>query len=74
MPPDSIALLLRVQAAGIIRSSFWRDAPGWSLQQNGDLMMLAVWSLNNNATLSGGTNYLMLSNAPGIQFYRLNHP
>ena len=53
---------------------FWRDVPGWSLQQNGDLMMPAAWSLNDNAMLSGGTNYLMLSNAPGTQFYRLNHP
>jgi hypothetical protein len=53
---------------------FWQNVAGWSLQENSDLLLPGNWIDNTNAVLSGGTNYLMLTNAPGNEFYRLTHP
>ena len=53
----------------------WQDVSGWSLIQNGNLTTpVASWSANNSATLTGGTNYLMLTNPSDNLFFRLKHP
>lgn len=52
---------------------FWQDVTGWGLRQNSDLLQ-NVWDANTNATLTAGTNYLMVPNPTGNEFYRLAHP
>ena len=66
---------LNISHSGSTVTVYWQDVSGWSLIQNGNLTTpVASWSANNTATLTGGTNYLTLTNPPGNLFYRLTHP
>src|SRR5580658_6047034 len=56
---------LNVSHNGNVVTVFWLDTPGWTLQQNGNLATPLSWSLNSNAVLAGGTNYLNLTNPAG---------
>ena len=54
---------------------FWQNVSGWNLIQNGNLATpVASWSASTSPTLTGGTNYLTLTNPPGNRFFRLTHP
>ena len=53
---------------------YWQNIPGWNLQSNNNLATPASWAYNAGAILNGSTNYLMLTNPPGNQFYRLSNP
>ena len=66
---------LYIGGSGSTVTVYWQNVSGWSLIQNGNLTTpVASWSANNTATLTGGTNYLTLTNPPGNLFYRLTHP
>jgi hypothetical protein len=54
---------------------FWQDVTGWSLIQGTNLTTpVASWSPSSSPTLTGGTNYLILTNPAGNLFFRLRHP
>ena len=70
----SLPPALNITGDNALVTVFWQNVTGWNLQQNGDLRVPAGWLYNSNATLIGVTNYLMLTNPPGNQFYRLRNP
>ena len=65
---------LKISQAGNVVTVYWQNVSGWNLQQNGNLTTPAGWSANNSATLTGGTNYLNLTNPAGNLFFRLKNP
>ena len=65
---------LNISRAGNVITVYWQDVSPWKLQQNNNLTTPLAWSLNSNATLTGGTNYLSLTNPPGNLFFRLTSP
>ena len=65
---------LFIVSTGHTVTIFWEDAPGWSLQQNGNPASPASWSASSGSSIVNGTNYLTFSNPSGNQFFRLFHP
>ena len=72
--PTPGAPTLSISRHGNVVTVYWQDASGWNLQQNGNLAIPAGWSANGSAVLTGGTNYLNLTNATGNVFFRLKNP
>lgn len=62
---------LNISRAGNVVTVYWQDVSPWKLQQNNNLTTPAGWSVNSSATLTGGTNYLSLTNPSGNLFFRL---
>jgi hypothetical protein len=53
----------------------WQNVSGWNLVQAGNLTTpIASWSASSSPTLTGGTNYLNLTNPTGNLFFRLKNP
>ena len=71
--PGSVPPPLYIRQAGNVATVYWQNVSGWNLQQSASLAPSANWVDNSGAILSAGTNYLMLTNPPASQFYRL-HP
>jgi hypothetical protein len=66
---------LNISHSGNVVTVYWQNVSGWSLIQNGNLTMpVASWSPSGSPTLTGGTNYLNLTNAAGNLLFRLTHP
>ena len=66
---------LYISHSGNTVTVYWQDVTGWSLIQSGNLTTpVASWSASSSPTLTGGTNYLTLTNPAGNIFYRLKHP
>ena len=51
---------------------WWQSAPGWVLQQNGDLTNPTGWSASGGVTNTNGTNFLNLPNPSNNLFFRLH--
>jgi hypothetical protein len=66
---------LYISRSGNVVTVYWQNVTGWSLIQNTNLTTpVASWPFGNSPTLTGGTNYLNLTNAAGNLFFRLQHP
>ncbi|MEI6078927.1 MAG: hypothetical protein WCS94_25365 [Verrucomicrobiota bacterium] len=66
---------LYISHSGNTVTVYWQDVTGWSLIQSVNLTPpVASWSASSSPTLTGGTNYLTLTNPAGNIFYRLTHP
>jgi len=65
---------LFISGSGNTVTVYWQSAPGWNLQQNGNVANAGGWSVNSSWTTSNGTNYLNVVNPSGNLFYRLQHP
>ena len=66
---------LYISHSGNVVTVYWQNVSGWSLIQNGNLTTpVASWPPSSSPTLTGGTNYLNLTNAAGNLFFRLMHP
>jgi hypothetical protein len=66
---------LYISHSGNVVTVYWQDVSGWSLIQNGNLTTpVASWSPSSSPTLTGGTNYLNITNPVGNLFFRLQHP
>ncbi len=58
-----------------VATVYWQDVSGWNLIQNGNLATpVASWSASSSPTLTGGTNYLSVTNPVGNIFFRLKNP
>ncbi len=54
---------------------YWQNVAGWNLYQSGVLTTpIASWAASTSPTLSGGTNFLNLTNPVGNSFFRLKNP
>ena len=54
---------------------YWQNISGWNLIQNNNLTTPVVsWSASSAPTLTGGTNYLSVTNPVGNLFFRLKNP
>ncbi len=54
---------------------YWQNVSGWNLIQNNNLTIPVVsWSASSAPTLTGGTNYLSVTNPLGNLFFRLKNP
>lgn len=54
---------------------YWQNVTGWNLYQDSNLAApIASWPASSAPTLSGGTNYLSISNPAGNLFFRLKNP
>ena len=66
---------LYVSHSGNVVTVFWQDVSGWNLVQSGNLTTpIGSWSASSSPTLTGGTNYLNLTNPAGNVFFRLKNP
>jgi hypothetical protein len=66
---------LYISHAGNVVTLYWQDVTGWNLHQSGNLTTpIASWSASGSPTLTGGTNYLSLTNVTGNQFFKLTNP
>jgi len=66
---------LNINHSGNVGTVYWQAVAGWNLVQSGNLTTpIGSWPANNSATLTGGTNYLNLTNAAGNLFFRLKNP
>ena len=66
---------LNISHSGNVVSVYWQNVSGWNLVQNGNLATpIASWSASSAPTLTGGTNYLNLTNPAGNVFFRLKNP
>lgn len=66
---------LLISRNGNVTTIYWQDVSGWNLVQSGNLATpVASWSASASPTLTGGTNYLNLTNPPGNVFFRLKNP
>jgi hypothetical protein len=66
---------LYVSHAGNVVTVYWQDVAGWNLRQDGNLATsIASWPYSSTPTLTGGTNYLNLTNTTGNVFFRLSNP
>jgi hypothetical protein len=66
---------LYLSHSGNVVTVFWQDVTGWSLVQSGNLATpVASWSASSSPVLTGGTNYLNLTNPAGNTFFRLKNP
>lgn len=66
---------LYISRSGNVTTIFWQNVSGWNLVQNGNLTTPAAsWGASSSPTLTGGTNYLNLTNPAGTVFFRLQKP
>ena len=67
---------LYISQSGSVATVYWQNVSGWNLIQNGNLTTpVASWSSpGSSPTLTGGTNYLSVTNPAGNLFYRLKNP
>jgi hypothetical protein len=66
---------LYISHSGNVATVYWQNVTGWNLHQNGNLATpIASWAASSLPTLSGGTNYLNLTNPAGNVFFRLTNP
>ncbi|MEI7809868.1 MAG: hypothetical protein WCJ07_15425, partial [Verrucomicrobiota bacterium] len=66
---------LYISRSGNTVTISWQDVAGWNLVQSGNLTTpIASWSPSSSPTLTGGTNYLNLTNPAGNLFFRLKNP
>jgi len=62
---------LYINRSGTTVTVFWQNVGSWTLQQNGNLTVPAGWSNSTGITPANGTNYLVIPNPAGNQFFRL---
>lgn len=65
---------LLIERTGNLLTVYWLATPGWSLQQTLNLAAPVAWAPSTGVTTSDGTNTLVITPAPGNQFYRLIKP
>jgi hypothetical protein len=66
---------LFVSHSGNTVTVYWQNVSGWNLVQNANLTTpIGSWSASSSPTLTGGTNYLNLTNPAGNLFFRLKNP
>jgi hypothetical protein len=66
---------LNIGHSGNVVTVYWQNVSGWNLVQNGNLTTpIASWSASSSPTLTGGTNYLSVTNPSGNVFFRLKNP
>lgn len=65
---------LAINRSGSTVTVYWRNVPGWSLQQNSSVAAPAGWSASGGVTTTNGTNYLNLTPPTGRLFFRLSSP
>lgn len=65
---------LYISHSGNTVTVYWQNISGWNLYQNSNLNSPSGWSLNNNASLLNGTNYLTIAFPKGNLFFRLSNP
>jgi hypothetical protein len=66
---------LYISHSGNVVTVYWQNVSGWNLVQNGNLTTpIASWTASSSPTLTGGTNYLNLTNPAGNTFFRLKNP
>ena len=66
---------LYILQSGNVATVYWQNVSGWNLIQNGNLATpVASWSASSSPTLTGGTNYLSVTNPAGNVFFRLKNP
>jgi len=66
---------LYVSHSGNVVTVYWQNVTGWNLRQYGSLATpIASWPYSSSPTLTGGTNYLNLTNTTGNVFFRLSNP
>ena len=66
---------LYISQSGNVATVYWQNVSGWNLIQNGNLATpVASWSASSSPTLTGGTNYLSVTNPAGNVFFRLKNP
>jgi len=66
---------LYISRAGNVVTLYWQDVTGWNLIQSGVLTTpVGSWTAGGTPTVTGGTNYVNLTNVSGNQFFRLANP
>jgi hypothetical protein len=66
---------LYLTQSGNVVTVYWQNVSGWTLHQNGNLATpIGSWSSSSSPTLSGGTNYVSITNPTGNEFFRLVNP
>ncbi len=66
---------LYISRASNVTTVYWQNVSGWNLIQNGNLATpVASWSASSSPTLTGGSNYLSITNPVGNVFFRLKNP
>ena len=66
---------LYISQSGNVVTVYWQNVSGWNLIQNGNLATpVARWFASSSPTLTGGTNYLNVTNPAGNVFFRLKNP
>ncbi len=66
---------LYISQAGNTVTIYWQDVSGWHLVQGGNLATpIGSWANSGSPTLTGGTNYLSVTNPVGNVFFRLKNP
>ena len=66
---------LYISRSNNVATVYWQNISGWNLIQNGNLATpVASWSASSSPTVSGGTNYLNVTNPAGNVFFRLKNP
>lgn len=62
---------LYISHSGNTVTVFWQNVGSWTLQQNGNLAVPTGWSNSSGVTTANGTNYLVILNPAGNEFFRL---
>ncbi|MFM2082562.1 MAG: hypothetical protein RL380_1253 [Verrucomicrobiota bacterium] len=66
------APLLSVSRSNNVVTVQWQQVAGWNLIQNANVATpVASWGASGSPTLTGGTNYLNLTNPAGNLYFRL---
>ena len=66
---------LYISHAGNVATVYWQDVTGWNFYQDSNLATpIASWPASSSPTLTGGTNYLNITNPAGNLFFRLKNP
>ena len=66
------APLLSVSRSNNVVTVQWQQVAGWNLIQNTNVVTpVASWGASSSPTLTGGTNYLNLTNTAGNLYFRL---
>lgn len=65
---------LYVGSSGSTVTVYWKNVPGWTLQQNSNLGDGNGWAASSGVTTANGTNYLSVTSPAGNRFFRVvNH-
>ena len=66
---------LYISQAGNVVTVYWQNVTGWNLRQNANLgPSVASWPYSSSPILTGGTNYLSMTNTTGRLFFELSNP